>query len=388
MNAFLCTLRRSFLMKLEYKTRDILNLNHTAMGTDLGTWWRVLKKHGFAVEAPWIPKALFITLTALVNAPVQLFERLWYDDRIQGATVNKPIFILGHPRSGTTFLQYLVSQDPSFTYCSAYEGLVPHVFLTGGSALRKLMQVAMPATRPQDNVRVSTTLPVEEEFAMASIGDVSWVHGLYFPMSLFKVFDEEVIFAGDNPAVVHQWKERFVYFLKKLSYNHPGKHLLLKSPANTGRLKEIYELFPDARFIHIHRNPYEVFQSNERLYEKILPALAFHRVDESVIKEYIFYFYEKIHKKYLADRAVIPNSQLIEFSYEDFVADPMAAMRKAYEQLALGDFEQARTFLEQEIKATRAYQKNSYTAIDPQSRDRIHRQWKFAFDAFGYKMMP
>jgi hypothetical protein len=372
-------------MKLEYRVRDFLNPNHPALGTDLGTWWRVLKKHHFAIELPWVPKALFITATALVNAPVQWFERAWYDKRIQEAAVSKPIFILGHPRSGTTFLQYLVSQDPAFTFCSAYEGLVPHIFLTGGDMLRRLMQLAMPATRPQDNVRVSTTLPVEEEFAMANMGDVSWVHGLYFPMSLFQVFDEEVIFSGD-PAIAIQWKERFEYFLKKLSYNHPGKQLILKSPANTGRLKEIYELFPDARFIHIHRNPYEVYQSNVRLYEKILPALAFHRVAEKVLQEYIFYFYEKIHKKYLADRALIPSNQLVEFSYADFVADPMASMRKAYDQLSLGDFEKARGFLEKEIEATRDYQKNTYVKLDPQIKDRIHGQWKFAFDAFGYKM--
>lgn len=375
-------------MKLEYSARNFLNLtNHTALGTDLGTWWRVLKKHGFAVELPWVPKAAFITLTALVNTPVQLFERLRYDERIRRTPVTKPVFILGHPRSGTTFLQYLVGQDPSFTYCSAYEGLVPHVFLTGGDVLRRVMQAAMPATRPQDNVRVSTTLPVEEEFAMANIGDVSWVHGLYFPKSLFKVFDEEVIFSGHDPEVLNRWKDRFQFFLKKLSYRHPGKHLLLKSPANTGRLKEIYELFPDARFIHIYRNPYEVFQSNERLYEKILPALAFHRIGEGAIRDYIFYFYEKIHRKYLADRAQIPAGQLIEFSYEDFVADPMGHMRSAYDRLGLGDFEQARLFLEKELVATRGYQKNTYAAIDPQVKDRIHTQWKFAFEAFGYDMI-
>jgi len=373
-------------MSLEYKTRDFLNPIHTALGTDIGTWWRVLKKHRFAVQLPWVPKALGITATALMNAPVQWFERVRYDKRIRDAVVPKPIFILGHPRSGTTFLQYLVSQDPAFAYCSAYQGLVPQVFLTGGEILRRVMQLATPATRPQDNVRVSTTLPVEEEFAMASMCEVSWVHGLYFPGSLFQVFDENVIFSGSDPSILMQWRERFEYFLKKLAYVNPGKHLLLKSPANTGRLKEIYELFPDARFIHIHRHPYEVYQSNVRLYEKVLPRLAFHRVDERLLQEYIFYFYEKIHKKYLADRALIPFSQLIEFSYEDFVVDPMASMRKAYDQLSLGDFEQARGFLEKEIDATRSYQKNSYIALDPQIKDRIHRQWGFAFEAFDYKM--
>jgi hypothetical protein len=62
-------------------------------------------------------------------------------------------------------------------------------------------------------------------------------------------------------------------------------------------------------------------------------------------------------------------------------------MRKAYDQLSLGDFDTARVFLEKEIEATRSYQKNTYVALDPQVRDRIHGQWKFAFDAFGYKMI-
>ena len=61
------------------------------------------------------------------------------------------------------------------------------------------------------------------------------------------------------------------YFVKKISYKYIGKRVLLKSPANTGRIKEILEVYPDACFIHIHRDPYAVYQSNVKLYEKILP---------------------------------------------------------------------------------------------------------------------
>jgi omega-hydroxy-beta-dihydromenaquinone-9 sulfotransferase len=303
-------------MKLDYKISSALKLmNHTAIGTDLITWLKVLWKCGFSVQLIFLPKALFITATALFNSPFQLFERLWFSKRISRTTVKKPLFILGHPRSGTTFLQYLIGQDPRFAYCSTFEGLIPHFFLTGGKALRTAMQSAMPETRPQDNVRVSATLPVEEEFAMASISGTSWVHGLYFPKSLFEIFEKEVIFSSNDNSISGHWKKKFKFFLKKLACRHPDKTLLLKSPANTGRLKEIHELFPDARFIHIHRDPYEVYQSAERLYEKILPILAFHKVTEEMIREYIFYFYERIYKKYLHDRQTIPSGRLIEIPY-------------------------------------------------------------------------
>jgi hypothetical protein len=248
------------------------------------------------------------------------------------------------------------------------------------------MQSAMPETRPQDNVRVSATLPVEEEFAMASISSTSWVHGLYFPKSLFKVFEQEVIFSGSDDSIREQWKRKFQFFLKKLTYRYPDKTLLLKSPANTGRLKEIHELFPDATFIHIHRDPYEVYQSAERLYEKILPILAFHKVSEEMIREYIFYFYERIYKKYLHDRDAIPANQLIEIPYHELVADPMRTIERVYSHLSLGDFESARPFLEKEINETKDYQRNTYSSIDRETIDRINEQWRFAFEAFGYTM--
>jgi hypothetical protein len=373
-------------MKIEYKPTHYLKVaNHTAIGTDLITWFNVLAKNRFAIGLPFIPKALFITATAFFNAPFQLLERAIYSRRIKATKVEKPVFILGHPRSGTTYLQYLFSRDPQFAYCSTFEGLVPHIFLSGGKTLQKSMQLLMPSTRPQDNVKISASLPVEEEFAMASISETSWVHGLYFPKSLLKVFDEEVVFSSRDESIRKHWQQHFLYFLKKVSFRYNEKTLLLKSPANTGRLKEIHEVFPDACFVHIHRNPYEVYQSCERLYEKVLPMLGFHKADNEKIRDYIFYFYENIYKKYLHDRELIPANQWYEFSYQDFVNDPVTTMEKAYTHLGLSGFEQAKPFFEAEAAEAMSYQKNSYLKLKPEDRARINTQWKFAFDAFGYK---
>lgn len=376
-------------MKIEYKAKHFLNVtNHTAIGTDLITWFRVLAKNHFAIGIPFIPKALFVTATALLNAPFQLIERAIYSRPIAATKVEKPVFILGHPRSGTTYLQYLFSRDPQFAYCSTFEGLVPHIFLTGGKPLQKTMQLLMPSTRPQDNVKISASLPVEEEFAMASISETSWVHGLYFPDSLTKVFEEEVIFSSMDARIKEHWQHHFEFFLKKVSYRYQEKTLLLKSPANTGRMKEIHEVFPDARFVHIHRSPYEVYQSCERLYEKVLPMLGFHKADNDKIRDYIFYFYEQIYRKYLRDREMIPASQWYEFPYEEFVRNPVTTMEKTYAHLGLSGFTEAKPFFESEAEDASRYQKNAYSSISAEDRARINQQWNFAFEAFGYQQQP
>ncbi len=372
-------------MKLGYKTSDFFNPTHTAVGIDLISWFQLLRRNKFAIDIRFLPKALLLTFLSLLNSPFQLYEHFVYSRKIKRVKVIRPVFILGHPRSGTTYLQYVLSRDPHFSFCQTFEGLAPHVFLSGGKFIRAIMKLAMPDTRPQDNVKAGVSLPIEEEFAMGSISQTSWVHGLYFPKSIFNVFDECVTFQRGE-GVKGNWKKNFLFFTQKLVYQNPNKVLLLKSPCNTARVKEILEVFPDARFIHIHRNPYDVFLSNEGLYEKILPLLGLHRVKNEFILKYILYAYEKLYKKYLVDKKYVPATQLYELPYSSFIADPMVELRKAYQQLNLGSFDDVESFLMNEVKQSESYKKNTYAGINENIKTQIETRWKFAFNAFGYEM--
>lgn len=375
------------LMNIRYHIKDYVNLStHTALGMSMRCWLNLLWKNRFAIHVFYLPKAIFISITILINIPLQWVEHLRFHRRIKQAKIISPVFILGHPRSGTTFLHYVLSKDPSFAFCSTTDGLLPNIFLTAGKFFERILKSAMPKTRPQDNVKAGATLPIEEEFAMANISKTSWVHGLYFPNTIYKTFDETVLFKGDSSIKAH-WQNRFDYFLKKLTYKYGGKNLLLKSPANTGRLKELHELYPDAKFIHIYRNPFDVFTSTERLFEKILPILAFQKPKNNFIHDHILYAYEQMYKKYLEDKASIPSHQLVEFSYEDFIVDPIGIMKNVYNHLKLGDFDKALPFLKEEIKDAGDYKPNSYSTIDDQTQNKIKLRWKFAFDAFGYDYM-
>ena len=65
-----------------------------------------------------------------------------------------------------------------------------------------------------------------------------------------------VTMEGVGRNAIKEWKEKYIYFLKKVAYYHKGKRLVLKNPANTARIKLLFEMFPEAKFIHIYRNPY------------------------------------------------------------------------------------------------------------------------------------
>ncbi len=373
-------------MHIKYSIKDYFNPTHTALGISLPKWLHLLWKNKFAIDPCYWPKALFFTGNILLNVPIHLIEYIRFNKKIKHTTVAPPIFILGHPRSGTTFLQYVLSKDPNFAFCSTSEGLMPNIFLTAGKFTQKILEAAMPATRPQDNVKAGATLPIEEEFALGNMSNTSWVHGLYFPRNIYKWFDQYVTFNNPDQSIKQYWKQHFDYFLKKLSLRYPGKSLLLKSPANTGRLKEIYELYPNAKFIHIYRDPFKVYLSNERLYEKILPIIGFQKVSNSFMEDHILYAYEHMYKKYLADRSLIPKDQIIEFSYEDFIASPIDIAEKVYNHLSLGSFEKALPFLLEELQSNADYKTNAYVKIDKTTHEKIIRRWGFAFKAFGYPM--
>lgn len=373
-------------MNLRFRLRDYFNLTtHTALGIGLLPWLNLLWKNKFSIDINFWPKAFFITCTSILNFPFHTFESIRFSKKIKGTSVKSPIFILGHHRSGTTFLHYLLSQDPNFACCTTAQGLLPNTFLTTGKSTEKILQAFMPATRPQDNVRAGALLPIEEEFALGNMGNASWAHGLYFPRKANDVFDECVTFSNGDDKIKNHWKKRFEYLLKKLSLINPGKALLLKSPANTARVKEILEIFPNAKFIHIHRNPYEVYLSNERLYEKILPLLALQKVNNDLVIEHILKSYEKMHHKYFKDRSLLSKNQLIEFSYEDFIVDPLKKLKEVYSQLNLNGFDEAMVLFQQELLKSEGYIKNKFDDLDERLKKIIAERWGFVFDAFEYE---
>jgi hypothetical protein len=372
-------------MNIQFTKSSYTNLfKHPAMGISLHNWIILLFKVRFNIYIGFLPKALFLTGMIVFNTPFHLYEYFIYSSKIKRVKLKSPVFVLGHPRSGTTYLNNILSKDPVFSFSSTYDVLTPHVFLTLGKGFKNMLKKALPSTRPQDNVKMTIDSPKEEEFAMANMSQASYIHGFFFPKRIMKIFNESVLFTEGNYS--NHWKKKYDYFLKKLAFKYNNNQLLLKSPANTARIKEIVELYPDAKFIHIYRNPYDVYRSTERLYEKILPITSFQKVDNPKMEKYIIEAYSKMYQKYFKDRKDIPSNQLFEVSYETFVKEPLATIEKAYTHLGLRSFKEAEELFLREVKDVVSYQKNKYTSIPKSIKEKINVDWKFAFDEFEYEL--
>lgn len=372
-----------FNLPVKFKTKDFFSFtSHSAFGASISAWLRILWQNKFRIHLFMIPKMLFITGAIILSIPFQVWERIKYRRKLKAVQIKNPVFIIGHPRSGTTFLHYLMSKDPAFGYCTTLQAMIPHLFLTCSDFFSRLLSKALPEKRPMDNMKMGAHLPKEEEFALAGYGPESIVTGYYFPKNFKWNFDRNVLFTG-NPSGRKRWKKNFAHFLAKLALVNPGKMLLLKSPANTARVDEILSLYPDAKFIHIYRNPYDVFQSHLHLFQKLLPMLAFHEVNDEQLEEIVFETYIRIYKKYFQSKPEIPEGNFVEVRYEDFVSDPVKELENIYNKINLKGFKIAKPFFEEETGASSDYSKNKFT-LSKELAGKIERRLEFAFEAFGY----
>ena len=128
-------------------------------------------------------------------------------------------------------------------------------------------------------------------------------------------------FKGVPPRDAEQWKASLLLFAKKLTFYYK-KTLLLKSPPHTARVRLLLELFPDARFVHVHRNPYDVFLSTRHMMEAVAPTWRLQDPGPGDFTDHILANYREMYDAYFESRGLIPRGRLHEVRYEDLVHDP------------------------------------------------------------------
>ena len=337
------------------------------------------------VDRPYLRRAAWYLLRSLPGSPLRYIDRSLNSYRIRRTRIEQPpLFIIGHWRSGTTHLHNLLSCDPQFGLLTMYHTITPHSFLILPDRARVWAQRALPEVRPMDSVRLSVDAPQEEELAMARISPLSFAHAFHFPRRMRRIFEESVLFEGDTRKLVAHWKSRYRWLLARLTIDQPGKPLCLKNPANTSRIPQLLELFPDARFVHIYRNPYVVFDSTVHMWKSVLPHWSLHRWDEQEIEENVLYFYRRLMQRYFDDEHLIPRGRLAQVRFEDLEARPMDTVARIYRELSLGGFETARPEIEAHLSSLGDYRKNKYT-FDPRRLQRVDSAWQFTLKRWGYE---
>ena len=358
-------------------------LLHPLMGGNLHTLWALIARNGTGRY----PLHLAIILTAaLLRWPFSTYER-WRvaQSPLPQETQKPPVFIVGHWRSGTTFLYNVLSRSPQFAYVRPLATGLPWDFLTLGTLLRPLLERALPEGRFIDQVPVNPDSPQEDEIALASMQPVSFYHGLYFPEHFVKNFNAGIFFEQCSQGEIADWQWAMVHFCKKLQLQNPGQQLLIKNPVYTARIQQLRHLWPQAKFIHIYRNPYVVFQSTLNFYTKLFRELALQHFEQVPIQAMVLESYPKMLQALFQDTAALPAQDFVELKFEAFEADPMGHLQRIYTQLELPDWDIAHPHFQRYLAAQKHYQKNQY-AFPQDMIEQVQAHWHPFIERWHYQV--
>ncbi len=352
------------------------------MGITFSRWMTLLRENNFAVDPPYRKAAFRVAVGSLSNSFGRWRVQRLFGQQIASAQVQAPIFVLGHWRSGTTLLHEILALDERFAYPNLLHVSNPNTFLVRERLAERALAEQQRQKRPMDNVIVSYRSPGEDEFALAMLSLRSVIIGWSFPRSQER-YDRYLTFRNAAAADAQAWQRSLVHFLQQLTVRHPGKPMLLKSPSHTGKIRLLLELFPGARFVHIHRDPYVVFQSTRRLHETNIVHNRYQDSDadptDGILSRYV-----DLYDAFFADRALIPPGHYCEVQFEKLERDIVGEIERVYSELELGDFEAARPRVEAYAAEKADYQKNVHPPLDDELRRRVAQAWRRCFDEWGY----
>ena len=133
-----------------------------------------------------------------------------------------------------------------------------------------------------------------------------------------------------------RWKNALLWFLKSITAVDP-RRIVLKSPPHTARIKVLMELFPNARFVHIVRDPFVLFPSTVTLWKRLYQDEGVQVARHVGLDDYVFRTLDRMYEALQRDRP--PRSYPSRFSevrYEDLVKDPVGQMRRIYRRVGTG----------------------------------------------------
>jgi hypothetical protein len=274
------------------------------------------------------------TLGATVTSMLARFEERVTPEPVDAELLEKPVFILGLPRTGTSHLFELLSQSPDLCFPTRFDVFNPHSFLL----LRRIGLCALLSKLPKfkramDNLRVGWDSPEEDIVALTVLEAKG--------ERLLQMFPRDSAKTKNLPVDISEKRAKSLDlirslrpFLQKLIHLH-GKRALLKSPGHITRVREILQVFPKAKFVAIFRNPLHQAASVKNIRQSGNPFWSALQWPRAVENTFAFKLYGESLREYFDSRTLIPEGSLVEITFEELVSDRARIIRKICESLAL-----------------------------------------------------
>ena len=254
--------------------------------------------------------------------------------KILNTPVEKPVFILGLPRTGTTFLQNLFFQDNRFRNLHYWE------------------QVAVgPQPAPenlQDNYIIKSCVSFVDK--LKTIAPEFFIAHEINPQGpeecnglMERNFTSIIYFMFRNiPSYIdwfqtHDMTETYDYHkqqLQFLGYHFRKKQWVLKAPVHLFFLKYLFKTYPDAQIVHLHRDPLEVIPSMASLVV-ISRQIHSNNVNSEETANQILNWTRKIITNSIAFRDETGSDQFLDLAYTDLVENPLNTLTQIYKWLGV-----------------------------------------------------
>jgi hypothetical protein len=252
---------------------------------------------------------------------------------ILATPVVEPWFVIGLPRSGTTFLQNLLAQDPanrSLQFWEATHPAPPPERATYETDPR--IETARRGQRVLDYVAPDAN-------AIHPVGATAPTECVSLLAHSFASLESGVI--NHVPSHV-EWcleadlRPHYDYFrrqLQLLQWRCSADRWSLKSPAHLLALDPLFETFPDAKVVWLHRDPVTAVTSHCSLVA-VLQAIGTERLDLHSIGREWPRVWATVVERAMASRARIGDDRFVDVRYDDLVADPFGTVRELYRRFA------------------------------------------------------
>ncbi len=351
-------------------------------GMRSGDVLRLLAANRFRVHPYRWPMTVSVLLVSVFNSLWSWRTQLQYGRRVAATEIPRPpVFVIGHWRTGTTYLHELLACDDRFAYPTYYECFAPHHFLATEWLVPKLLRLLLPSTRPTDDVIVGFDRPQEDEFAICNMGAPSPYRRFAFPNHdppCLELLDMDGVEDRDQ----ERFKEALLWFIKALTYRH-RKPLVLKSPPHTGRIGLLSELLPGAKFVHMVRDPYEIFASTQRLWRALELSQGFQVPRGANLDESIFDGLVRMYREFERQRSAIEPARIRDVRYERLVRDPLGVMEGLYRDLDLGEFKYVGPALARYTEGRQDYRAGRHE-LSPETKEKIDERWGSYAERYGY----
>lgn len=282
-------------------------------------------------------------LIASLKRRRQLTARLEQQPALTGSKIEKPVFILGFPRTGTTLLHNLFASDSANRSIRLWEMRDP--LAEGEQQVSKAIKETEALV--EAGYRLSPKLRDIHPLKAQWPDECSWLFRNSFASMVngFSYYIPDYV----NWLLARDMTEDYQYFRRQLQAIlslRPGGPLVLKDPCHIWHLPELLKTFPDARIIQLHRDPQQTVASFVSLCRALQEGGATARPLPQ-IGEYCMHMLTTGLDRMLTARDQLPAQNFIDLSYQDLVANPLGTMEKIYLKLDMPFTRQSHSGIEQ-----------------------------------------